>query len=87
MKVILRTPRAKVVIGKAVLAILVMVGYYVVREFRDRNDDDVLVPPEALRNFRELHHKGDISDVEFRTINTTLKDQLQEELKDTGEEG
>ena len=49
-------------------------GYYVVRKFRDRNDDDVPAPHEVLRNFREFHHKGDIIDVEFRTIKTMLND-------------
>lgn len=83
----LRTTPAKAVIVTAVVAILAMVGYYVVRRFRDSGDDDVPTANEILTNFRELHDKGDINEEEFRTIKTALKGKLEEELNDTGDEG
>lgn len=83
----LSTPTAKAVIVTAVVAILALIGYFVARRFRDSGDDDVPSANQLLTNFRDLHDKGDIGEKEFRTIKTALKEKLQEELSDSGEEG
>jgi uncharacterized membrane protein len=83
MQEFLTTPLARAVISVAVLLVLLAVGYYLVKSFRDRIDEDRQSSSELLTNFREMHHEGDISEAEFRTIKTVLGRQLQEELKDS----
>ena len=75
------------VIVFAVLAVLVAVAAYVISKIRPKPLQRELPASELLSKFRELHSKGGLSDEEFRTIKTTLTEQLQEELKDTGETG
>ncbi len=87
MQEILTTPTAKAVLWVAVLLIMLAVGYYLVRRFRDRADDDRQTASELLTNFREMHQEGDISETEFRTIKTVLGQKLQEELKDPESDG
>ena len=86
MQEFLSTPLAKAVISVAVLLVILAVGYYLMRRFRDRIDDDRLTTSDWLTNFREMHHEGDITEAEFRTIKTVLGQKLQEELRDTGNE-
>lgn len=81
----LRTPTAQAVIAVAMLAVLSMVGYYIVLRFRGHSGEDRQSASEWLTNYRELHRQGDISDAEYRTIKTVLGDQLQKELKDKDE--
>ncbi len=81
----LSTPLAKEVISVAILLIILAVGYYLVRRFRECIDDDRQTANDWLTNFREMHHEGDISEAEFRTIKTVLGQKLQEEIKDTEE--
>jgi uncharacterized membrane protein len=83
MQEFLSTTTAKAVLWVSVLLVMLAVGYYLVRRFRDRSDDDRQTASDLLTNFREMHHEGDISETEFRTIKTVLGQQLQEELKDT----
>ena len=78
----LATPTAKAVLWVAVLLIMMAIGYYGLRRFRDRIDDDRQTASDLLTNFREIHHEGDISDMEFRTIKTVLGQKLQQEMKD-----
>jgi uncharacterized membrane protein len=89
MQEFLSTPLAKAVISVAILLVMLAVGYYLVRRFRDRIDDDRQTTSDLLTNFREMHHEGDISEAEFRTIKTVLGQKLQEEMeiKDTENEG
>lgn len=82
MQEFLTTPTARLVLWVAVLLVMMALGYYVVRRFRDRIGHDQQTASELLTNFREIHHEGDISDTEFRTIKTVMGQQLQEETKD-----
>ena len=82
MREFLTTSIASAVLWVAVLLVMLAVGYYVVRRFRDRSDDDRQTASDLLTNFREMHQEGDISEMEFRTIKTVLGRKLQEELKD-----
>ncbi|MCA9156561.1 MAG: hypothetical protein R3C99_25080 [Pirellulaceae bacterium] len=80
----LQTPVAQIVLTVTMLFILLVVGYYVVRKFRDQSKEDQLSANDLLTNFREMHDEGDISDAEFRVIKSVLGDQLRQELKDAG---
>ncbi len=77
----LTTTTAKAVLWVAVLLVMLAAAYYLVRRFRDRIDDDRQTASDLLTNFREMHHEGDISETEFRTIKTVLGRKLHEELK------
>jgi len=70
---ILETPAAQAVLGVTVLAILTSIAYFAVTNYRDRIDQDIPGPEEHLDNFQEIHSQGDISDKEFRTIETVLE--------------
>ncbi|MFW6171063.1 MAG: hypothetical protein ACODAD_11275 [Planctomycetota bacterium] len=86
MQEFLTTPTARLILWVTVLLVMMAIGYYAVRRFRDRIDDDQQTASELLTNFREIHHEGDISEVEFRTIKTVLGQQLQEETKEAERE-
>ena len=81
----LESTQAQVVIAVAILLVLLVVAYYLVKRFRDQSDDDQPGANEMLTNFREMREQGDISEFEFRRLKTVLGDQLKEELTDTGE--
>ncbi|MHB8969262.1 MAG: hypothetical protein ACYC3X_03555 [Pirellulaceae bacterium] len=82
MREFLTLPAALAVLWVSILLVMLAVGYYLVRRFRDRSDDDRLTASDLLTNFREMHQEGDISETEFRTIKTVLGRKLQDELKD-----
>ena len=65
------------VLWVGVLVILSSVGFYALRKLRERIDNDQEATSDLLSNFRELHHQGDLSDAEFRTIKTALGAKLQ----------
>ena len=83
----LGTPSVQAVIWTTILLMLLVVAYYIVQRFRDNTGKDTPKSSEYLTNFREMHQEGDISEKEFRTIKTVLGVKLQDELKDSGEEG
>jgi uncharacterized protein HemX len=70
------------VFGFAVLAVLVAVGVYLVGKIRNEAVQKEPPASELLTKFREMHSRGVLSDEEFRTIKTTLKDRLQSELRE-----
>ena len=82
MQEFLTLPAAMAVLWVSILLVMLAVGYYLVRRFRDRTDDDRQTASDLLTNFREMHQEGDISETEFRTIKTVLGRKLQDELKD-----
>ncbi|MAI35735.1 MAG: hypothetical protein CMM07_29210 [Rhodopirellula sp.] len=51
-----------------VLCVLLVIGVYLVSIFRDYAAEDREDPPKGIANLEEMHAKGDISDEEFRTI-------------------
>ncbi len=83
----LQTPTGKVVIMLSLLAILVIVGVYVVLKLRGRIGNDQPNAQDMMTNFREMHDQGEISDVEFRKLKTVLGDKMHEELNDTADKG
>jgi hypothetical protein len=83
----LRTPTGQAILMTGVLAVMILVGVYVMTRFRDFADDDVPTTADHLTNFQELRDQGDISDVEFRKLRTVLDTKLQRELNDNGDTG
>jgi len=77
----------QVVLLIAATAALVAVGVYVVGKVRAGLREDDVPTSHLLTNFRELRARGELSDEEYRTIKAMLSARLQEEIKDSGEEG
>ena len=64
----LKSPNVQLAVGLLVLCILISASFWLVSRFRDyaaHDQDDTL---DALANLEEMHHKGDISEEEFRNI-------------------
>ncbi len=78
---------AGLVLSIATTAVLVAVGVYVVGRVRAGLREDDVPSSELLTNFRELHAQGVLSDEEYRTIRATLSARMQQEIKDSGQEG
>ena len=72
----------QLVIWLAVFTVLVAVAAYIVMRIRAEAVQNEPVASELLSKFRDIRGQGDLSEEEFRTIKTTLAEQLQEELKD-----
>ena len=51
-----------------ILCVLLVIGAYTVSIFRDYAAEDREEAPMGIANLEEMHAKGDISDEEFRTI-------------------
>jgi uncharacterized membrane protein len=71
----------------AVLCVLIAVGFWVMARFRDCAAGDQESPSEVLRNFQEMRRQGDISEAEFRTIQSVAGGGFDRELNDSGDEG
>lgn len=67
----------------AVLALMVITAVVVVRRLRDSTVGAGNDMPHLLTNFREMRLQGDISDAEFRTINSLLNAKQQPQVKHT----
>ena len=77
----------QLVFGVAALAIFVAVGVYCAGSIRAKSVQQEPSASGLLTKFREMHSRGVLSDEEFRTIKTTLTEQLQAELRDRDETG
>ena len=82
----LATPPAQAVMSVGVLLILIAIGFYLVRRFAYRADEDQPGTHQHLTNFREMHHQGDIDETEFRNIKTVLGAELQSQLSEKDDE-
>jgi len=78
MSNLLTTQAIRIVLSLAILVILILFAWYVLRNFRGRIDEDIPERNDHLDNFREIRSKGDISEAEFRNIKTVLGDQLHQ---------
>ena len=78
----LTTPTAQAGFAVLILCVLIALGFYLVSSFRDYAADDREVAPDVLANLQEMHRKGDISDEEFRTIQSRSH-QLSAETSST----
>jgi hypothetical protein len=77
----------QLIIGVAILAGIVALGAYAIGKVRKETVQKEPPASELLTKFREMHSRGVLSDEEFRTIKTTLKDRLQSELKERANTG
>jgi hypothetical protein len=66
-----------------VLALLIVAAVAVVRRLRDFTKGAEQDAAHLLTNFREMKLQGDISDTEFRTINTLLSVKQPSKVKHT----
>jgi hypothetical protein len=73
------------VLGIAILAALVGVAAYIIAKIRAEPAKKELQASEWLSKYSDLHSRGGLSDEEYRTIKAKLAEQLQDELKDNGE--
>ncbi|MCP4886504.1 hypothetical protein N9D23_08505 [Rubripirellula sp.] len=64
------SPSVRVGIVMLVLCVLIGFSFYLVSIFRGYADEDHQDPTDPLANLEEMHRKGDISDQEFRKIQT-----------------
>jgi len=71
----------------AAIAALAGLGALVVSKFRGSAKDEERPASQMLSNFRDLAEQGELSETEFRNIKTLLSDKIQEELKDSEEQG
>ena len=78
---------AHIMLWLLVLGLMVAAAVFVLRSLRGRIDKDETDPSQLLSNFREMHHQGDLSDAEFRTIKTVLGAKLQQESKENSDKG
>ena len=76
----LRSPQTRLVISLAILAILSVIGVYVVRRYRGESEDTE-TSSTMLTKFREMRHRGVLSDTEFRDIKTILAEEIQAKVK------
>ena len=81
MLTILSSNTAQAIILLAVLLIVSATAWYLVSRFRDQIKDD-MVTSELLTDFREMHHRGDLSQAEYRTIKARLADELQDQVSE-----
>ncbi len=65
-----------------ILCVLLVIGIYLVSIFRDYAAEDREDPPKGIANLEEMRAKGDISDEEFRTIQSRSH-QLSAEASST----
>ncbi len=59
-------------LGVAVVLITGFVGYYVVRYLRGATSKDDTSAADLRLNFEEMRREGDISEAEFRTIQSVI---------------
>lgn len=80
----LQTPGARLVFWLAILATLSVIGFYLVRRFRDEIEETETTS-SVLSKFRECRHQGVLSESEFRTIKTILAERMQAEINQEDE--
>ena len=75
---IISTPAVQIGVLLVVLIAMIAGSFWLLARFRDYTVQDQGSTPEALIKLEEMHRKGDISDLEFRTIKATTHQQLDE---------
>jgi uncharacterized membrane protein len=72
----------QMLISLGILAGLIAVGYLVVQRFRGGAANEGRPESDLLTKFQEMHHEGDISEQEYRTIKSVLGKDLRRSVKD-----
>jgi hypothetical protein len=81
----LSTPTAQLVLGLAGIAIVVVIGVYIIAKVRSEWIESKPETSDLLTNFRQLRESGGLSDKEYRTIKGMLAEKLSRELNESGE--
>jgi uncharacterized membrane protein len=74
----LTTPTVQAGVSVLVLCVLIAGGFYLVASFRDYAAKDQETAQEMLANLQEMRRKGDISEEEFRIIQSRTHRQTLE---------
>ncbi|MDZ7619462.1 MAG: hypothetical protein U1E05_20880 [Patescibacteria group bacterium] len=77
----------EVVVWITILAILIAAAAYVVSKIRPHSAQHEPNTHEMMALFRELHSQGGLSDEEYRTIKSTVTEQLRHQLNDDDGKG
>jgi hypothetical protein len=77
----LQQPFVQLVLWGAVLAVLVVVGYYLVGHVRRMIAPSQITSSDLMTDFREIYSQGELSDEEYRAIKGTLAGRLQSEVR------
>ncbi|TWU26717.1 hypothetical protein Pla52o_05700 [Novipirellula galeiformis] len=64
-----------------ILCILIAAAFYLVSSYRGYNANDRDTACDTLANLKEMHLRGDISEAEYRTIETTTRRQLADRIQ------
>lgn len=80
---LLENDTARLILNGALLAILGVVGFYLVGRFRHGFRESEQGSSHLLDNFRELHTRGQLSDEEYRNIKSKLAARLREEVRES----
>ena len=83
---LMESTTARLVVWTSTLLILSVVGFYVVRRFRD-STEETETSSTMLTKFEESRHRGVLNEKEFRTIKTILAERMQAELKRKDDSG
>jgi uncharacterized membrane protein len=78
----LQSSGAQAIVWFALLALLIVIGVYLVNKVRGDATDDRQVTSELMTDFEELHDQGELSDTEYRTIKSNLSARLQQQLRE-----
>jgi uncharacterized membrane protein len=84
--VLLQSSTARLVIWLAVLLIVSVIAFYLVRRFRD-SIEETETSSTMLTKFEESRHRGELNEAEFRTIKTILAERMQAELRRKDDSG
>lgn len=64
------TPTVQAVCGLLILSVLIVLAFYFVSRYRDYAVEDWREPESVLPNFQEMLRRGDITEAEYRKIQT-----------------
>jgi uncharacterized membrane protein len=73
---------AQLITGLGLLLGLLIVAVLVVQRFRGSAAEKGSVAKELTLNFQEMRSRGDITEADYRRIQSVLGDSLHRELKD-----
>ena len=73
---------AQLTVWCAAAAVMVAIGFYIIRRFPRREENGKVRTSEMMTTFRDLHSQGELSDEEYRTIKGKLAARLKELSRD-----
>jgi len=74
---------AQLITGLGLLLGLLIVAVLVVQKFRGGAAETGSIAKELASNFQEMRSRGDITEADYRRIQSVLGDSLHRKLKDT----